>query len=85
MGAGLVLLILMVGNILVFAKSMSLSDNIITLEKDIAHYRKDNQELLKKTYAHNSLISLEYAAKELGFSKKAEPVFFEKPHYAMVQ
>ncbi|KXK12275.1 MAG: hypothetical protein UZ22_OP11002000074 [Microgenomates bacterium OLB23] len=76
---------LMPGNIVVFAKSVHLADNISILEKDIASVRKENEYLQKKMYAENSLTSLMYSAEQLGFTKQAEPVFFEKPHYAMAQ
>lgn len=85
LGICVVIIALMTGNIIVLAKSMHLSDNITQLEKDISTTKKENQGLQKKLYAENSLISLEYAAKELGFTKQAEPVFFEKPNYAMAQ
>lgn len=79
------LLSLMIGNIVVFAKSVHLADSISTLEKDITTLRKENEYLQKKMYAENSLVSLQYTAEQLGFTKQAEPVFFEKPHYAMAQ
>ncbi len=82
---GLFILTLMIGNILVFAKSVHLSDNISHLEKDITVLRKENEELEKKMYVENSLTSLEAVADELGFTKQAEPVYFEKPNYAMAQ
>jgi cell division protein FtsL len=79
------ILMLMLGNIVVFAKSVHLSDNISLLEHDITSMRKENEYLQKKMYAEDSLTSLAYSAEQLGFTKQAEPVFFEKPNYAMAQ
>jgi cell division protein FtsL len=79
------ILALMLGNIVVFAKSVHLSDNISLLEHDITEIRKENEYLQKKMYAESSLTSLAYSAEQLGFTKQAEPVFFEKPNYAMAQ
>lgn len=84
--AGIVFILsLMLGNIVVFAKSVHLSDNISELERSITTTRKENEYLQKKMYAENSLTSLNYVAEQLGFTKQAEPVFFEKPNYAMAQ
>lgn len=80
-----VVLSLMLGNIIVFAKSVHLSDSISVLEHDITSTRKENEYLQKKLYAEDSLTSLAYVAEQLGFTKQAEPVFFEKPNYAMAQ
>ncbi len=84
-GILVMLLVLMLGNIVVFAKSVHLSDNISLIEHDITSLRKENETLQKKMYAENSLTSLVYTAEQLGFTKQAEPVFFEKPNYAMAQ
>ena len=74
------LLVLMLGNIFIFAKSVHLSDNISLLEHDIVSLKKENEYLQKKIYAENSIVSLNYSAQQLGFTKQAEPVFFEKPN-----
>ena len=79
------LLVLMLGNIFIFTKSVHLSDNISLLEHDIVSLKKENEYLQKKIYAENSIVSLNYSAQQLGFTKQAEPVFFEKPNYAMAQ
>lgn len=80
-----IVLSLMLGNIVVFAKSVHLSDSISVLEHDITEMRKENENLQKKMYAEDSLTSLAYTAEQLGFTKQAEPIFFEKPNYAMAQ
>jgi len=84
-GAAIVILVFAIGNITVFAKSVQLSDNIVTLETDIQKVKKENVELEKKLYSQNSMENLEIMAKQLGFLKQAGPISLDDQHYALAR
>ena len=77
--------ILMVGNVIVFAKSVKLSDHIQELEKNTAELKAENAELKRTVYDENSLSNLAELADQLGFTKKAEPIYLETPDFALVR
>lgn len=84
-GAGLVFLTLIVGNIVIFAKSVSLSDNIVRLEQDIRTVRKENNQLEQKLYKKDSLTRIGKLAPKLGFTKEAQPYLIDNADYALAR
>lgn len=77
--------ILMVGNIIVVAKSVKLADNITILERDIKMLKIENAELKRELAEVNSMENLEEYAEQLGFTKEAEPLYLETSDYALLR
>ncbi|OGK22859.1 hypothetical protein A3H80_00195 [Candidatus Roizmanbacteria bacterium RIFCSPLOWO2_02_FULL_37_19] len=82
LATGVILCGLLVVNIIIFTKSIRLSDVIVQLDEDTQKLKKENFILKQELYVHNSLENLEIMAKNLGFTKEAEPHFLEKLDYA---
>lgn len=78
-------ILLLLTNILVFAQTMTLTNNMTTLEEEIKDLRTDNASLEKDLYSKYSLEQLNLIAEDLGFTKTAEPLFLENNEYALVQ
>ncbi len=77
--------ILMVGNVIIFAKSVQLSDHIASFEEDTKKLKDENSELKRTLYEQNSLKNLEEFADQLGFTKEAEPIYLETSDYALLR
>lgn len=72
-------------NIVIFVKSMSLSQQINLFEMETKKLKQENIELEKEAYRINSLQYVSSIAAELGFKKKAEPYFLENLDFALKQ
>lgn len=77
--------VLISANIVIFVKSMSLSQQINVFEKGTKRLKQENIELEKEAYRINSLQYVSSVAAELGFKKKAEPYFLENLGFALKQ
>lgn len=75
-------LVLMVANIILFSKTMEMTDRLLQLESSIGKLKYENQLLQKKYYSTASLTGLEKLASDLGFEKHAETVYLEQLDYA---
>jgi cell division protein FtsL len=76
---------LLIGNIFMFASSVKISDQITYIETKIEGVRKENSEIQQKILAENSLQTLEFIAKQTGYTKEAEPYYLGETGYAMAQ
>lgn len=77
--------ILFIVNVILFSKSVILSDSIQNLESNIQKVKMENEELEKQMYSAKSLDNLDKLAPELGFTKKAEPLYLESLRYAQAR
>lgn len=77
---GIVMGFLMLGNILLFAHSLSVGDAIQKVERETQQIKIANLELEKQLSSINSLESLTKDAQILGFVKEAQPVNLD--HFA---
>lgn len=69
-------------NIMLFAKSIALSDNLLKIEKETQILQVENRELERKLYAQNSHVYLRSVAQQLGFIKKSDPMYIDSIKYA---
>lgn len=76
---------LLASNIVIFAKSMHLSDQMTHLESETRELRKESTQLEQKMYSESSLENLSTLAEHLGFTKSAEPIYLETNEYALAQ
>lgn len=77
-------IVLLAANIIVFAKTQQLSDEMVALETQTQELRKENARLEQMVYSQNSLTNLNALADQLGFTKQAEPLYLEAGEYALV-
>lgn len=75
---------MLVANIVIFAQSVRLADQIVHLETQTKTLQKQNALLQQKVYTQSSLSNLGELADQLGFTKEAEPVHLDSPEYALV-
>ncbi|OGK31701.1 hypothetical protein A3I56_05115 [Candidatus Roizmanbacteria bacterium RIFCSPLOWO2_02_FULL_43_10] len=80
----LVLLFLLSANVVIFAQTVKISDDIVKLETRTGTLKKDNARLEQRVYAQNSIANLEELAKGLGFTKQSEPLFLDSQEYALI-
>jgi len=73
---------LALGNLILFTKSMKLSDTIVQLEEDTQTLRKANISIKQDLYSQNSMENLQVIAAGLGFTKEAEPLFLKATDFA---
>lgn len=78
-------LFLLSANVVTFAQTVKISDDIVKLEAETSSLKKDNSQLEQKVYSQNSITNLEGLAKQLGFTKQSEPLFLDASEYAQVQ
>lgn len=82
---GIFLIGMLVGNVVLFAQSVLLSDKIAQLELETRTLKTQNEELSQKLYTQDSLTQLSLVAEQLGFTKQAEPFYLDSKEYALVQ
>lgn len=75
---------LLSANVLTFAQTVGISDEIVNLESKTLSLKKENAQLEQKMYTQNSMTNLEELAQQLGFTKPSEPLFLESNEYALV-
>ena len=80
---GTLISILIAANIYLFAQGIVVSDTIQRLEISTEKLKIENSDLQTKLYKINSLSSIDVIANDLGFTKKADPVFLDSPAYAL--
>jgi cell division protein FtsL len=71
-------------NIILFGKSVILADNIQKIDTQIQKTIEENRELEKKAYSISSLETLDKMAANLGFTKKAEPLYLKTLQFANI-
>lgn len=76
---------MLIANIVVFAQSVRLSDQLVHLENETRELQKQNAQLQQKVYTSSSLSNLGDLADQLGFTKEAEPVHLDSSEYASLQ
>lgn len=82
---GIFLVGMLVGNIVLFAQSVLLSDKIANLELETRTLRTQNEELSQKLYTQDSITKLSKLAQNMGFTKEAEPLYLDSQEYALVR
>ncbi len=82
---GIFLVGVLVGNIVLFAQSVLLSDKIANLELETRALRTQNEELSQTLYTQDSLTQLSVIAQSMGFTKEAEPIYLDSQEYALVR
>ncbi len=75
----------MSANIILFARSVSLSDSIVKMEQQTDHLKTANQQLEQKLFSLNSLNRIDKVADYLGFTKSAQVLELQTDKYAMNQ
>lgn len=76
---------LLASNVIVFAQSVRLSDEIVDMETHTLDLQKENARLEQEVYTQNSLTNLQELADQLGFTKTAEPIYLESNEFASLQ
>lgn len=76
---------LLASNVIVFAQSVRLSDEIVDMETQTKSLQKENARLEQEVYTQNSLTNLQELADQLGFRKTAEPIYLESNEFASLQ
>ncbi len=74
--------ILLGANVFLFAKGIVVSDTVQRLEISTEKLKIENSDLQTKLYKINSLSNMDLIATDLGFTKKAEPIFLDAPAFA---
>jgi cell division protein FtsL len=72
-------------NIVLFSKTIIIGDNVSKTENEIHKLKITNMELEQKLYTMNSLERLSMVAKELGFTKEAQPITLNNLTYAQAK
>ncbi|OGK19287.1 hypothetical protein A3D80_00260 [Candidatus Roizmanbacteria bacterium RIFCSPHIGHO2_02_FULL_40_13b] len=79
------ILILLVTNIVLFAKGIVMADTAQKIQITIERLKIENNQLQTKLYSSSSLDKLDKTAQSLGFTKIASPLYLENPRYAQAQ
>lgn len=85
MGFYILFVVLLAANIIVFAQSVSLSDQLVELEVQTRDLKKENARLEQEVFTQNSLTNLSDLADQLGFTQEAEPIYLEANEFALVR
>lgn len=73
----------MTANIILFARTVILSDQITKMESQTTEITLHNEQLRQKLYSLQSLSNVEKYAEDLGFSGKAQALNFGSEQVAM--
>jgi hypothetical protein len=73
---------LVVANVYIFVSSIKLGERITFYESEIKKLHNANIELEQKVYKVNSLQYSASQAAALDFTKKVEPIYLDKLHFA---
>lgn len=79
----LFILTLMTANIVMFAQTVSLSDQMVNMETETVRLKVDNQKLEQKLYYLNSLTRIDKVSEYLGFTQTAQVLELTPLQYAM--
>lgn len=79
---GILIAVLIAANVYLFAKGIVVSDTVQRLEIATEKLKIENSDLQTKLYKINSLSNMDLIATDLGFTKKAEPIFLNAPAFA---
>lgn len=79
----LFILTLMTANIMLFAQTVSLSDEMVKMESEALSLRVDNQKLEQKLYSLSSLKRIDKLSDYLGFTQTAQVLELTSQKYAM--
>jgi len=82
--AAVLFIMLLSANVLTFAQTVRISDDIVDLENKTLALKKENSHLEQKVYTQNSISNLQELAEQLGFTKTAEPLFLDSNEVALV-
>lgn len=78
---GITLLIIM--NIGIFMHGISLGDDVNKYEQEITRLKKSNMELEQHMYSLESITQTASLAAELKYDRFHDPLYIEKPQYAL--
>jgi cell division protein FtsL len=79
----LIILPLIVLNVLLFARSATIAEEIHNYEQKIAVYKKENSKIESEIYKIQSHTRSASIAAELSFGKYNPPHYTQKPKYAL--
>ena len=77
-----VYIILVIVNVFIFVKGVTLSEDISFYEKELVRLKQENIEIEQKIYALESITKTASMAATLDFDKYNEPIFTDRPQYA---
>ena len=78
----IIVFVLFTINVILFAKTIILTDAITKLESEMEKNKIENRELERQLYTAQSLDRLNKQAVRLGFVKKAEPIPIDMVRFA---
>jgi len=79
----LIVIGLMSANVILFARSVSVSDSLSKMEAETQRLKTENQQLEQKLFSLNSLTRLDKVADYLGFTQSAKVLDLTPLKYAM--
>lgn len=82
--AAVLFIMLLSANVMTFAQTVRISDDIVDLENKTLALKKENSHLEQKVYSQNSISNLQELADQLGFTKTAEPLFLDSNKVALL-
>lgn len=78
-----IFIILAFANFYIFVSGIKLAEKINFYEKETKKLHSQNIDLEQNVYGINSFNKMASEAAELGYTKKAEPTYFDKLKYAL--